>query len=65
MALLCAASLAGVSAQRTASWPPSVRNTPEKAPVLSAEEEMKTMVLRTPQNTIALAPTLSLGAVFH
>ena len=45
MALLCAASLVGVSAQRPASWPPSVRKTPEKAPVLSAEEEMKTMVL--------------------
>ena len=26
-------------------WPPPVRKTPEKAPVLSAEEEMKTMVL--------------------
>ena len=45
MAGLCAASLISVSAQRPASWPPSVRKTPEKAPVLSAEEEMKTMVL--------------------
>ena len=45
MAGLCAASLISVSAQRPASWPPSVRKTPERAPVLSAEEEMKTMVL--------------------
>ena len=33
------------SPQDKGSWPPPVRKTPEKAPVLSAEEEMKTMVL--------------------
>ena len=31
--------------QSRSSWPPAVRKTPEKAPVLSAEEEMKTLVL--------------------
>ena len=31
--------------QAKPSWPPAVRKTPEKAPVLSAEEEMKTLVL--------------------
>jgi mono/diheme cytochrome c family protein/glucose/arabinose dehydrogenase len=30
---------------KTSSWPSAVRKTPEKAPVLSAEEEMKTLVL--------------------
>ena len=30
---------------KPSSWPPAVRKTPEKAPVLSAEEEMKTLVL--------------------
>ena len=40
------ASFAVVQARQTKqSWPPAVRKTPEKAPVLSAEEEMKTMVL--------------------
>jgi mono/diheme cytochrome c family protein/glucose/arabinose dehydrogenase len=42
VALLCSAA---VFAQRPSSWPPPVRKTPEKAPVLSAEEELKTMVL--------------------
>ena len=45
VALLCAASFSAVSAQRNSSWPPPVRKTPEKAPVLSAEEELKTLVL--------------------
>ena len=31
--------------QAKPSWPPAVRKTAEKAPVLSAEEEMKTLVL--------------------
>jgi len=39
-ALLCAATLA---AQK--SWPPPVVKTPEKAPVLTAEQELKTIVL--------------------
>jgi mono/diheme cytochrome c family protein/glucose/arabinose dehydrogenase len=40
------ASFAVLSAQsKQASWPPPVQKTPEKAPVLSAEEEMKTLVL--------------------
>ena len=44
--LVCLASLAGLEAfQSRAQWPPAVRKTPEKAPVLSAEEEMKTLVL--------------------
>jgi mono/diheme cytochrome c family protein/glucose/arabinose dehydrogenase len=44
--LLCLASLAGLEAfQSRGQWPPPVRKTPEKAPVLSAEEELKTMVL--------------------
>ena len=30
---------------KPSSWPPAVRKTPEKAPVLSAEEELKTLVL--------------------
>src|SRR5215203_2071500 len=46
VALLFAATLT-LAAQRQAAapWPPPVRKTPEKAPVLSAEEELKTMVL--------------------
>jgi mono/diheme cytochrome c family protein/glucose/arabinose dehydrogenase len=40
--VLCAVTVVG--AQRS-GWPPPVRKTPEKAPVLSAEEEMKTLVL--------------------
>ncbi len=39
------ASLTVLSAQQRSSWPPPVRKTPEKAPVLSAEEEMKTLAL--------------------
>lgn len=31
--------------QSREAWPPPVRKTPEKAPVLSAEEELKTLVL--------------------
>jgi len=31
--------------QNQAAWPPPVRKTPEKAPVLSAEEELKTLVV--------------------
>jgi mono/diheme cytochrome c family protein/glucose/arabinose dehydrogenase len=34
-----------LSAQTKPSWPPPVQKTPEKAPVLSAEEELKTLVL--------------------
>lgn len=33
------------SQQSARSWPPAVRETPAKAPVLSAEEEQKTLVL--------------------
>ena len=44
-ALLCAGVFSGVSAQRQPSWPPPVRKTPEKAPVLSPEDERKTFVL--------------------
>lgn len=44
IALVCAASLAGVEAYQ--AWPPqSAHKTPEKAPTLSAEEELKTFVL--------------------
>jgi mono/diheme cytochrome c family protein/glucose/arabinose dehydrogenase len=44
--LACLVSLAALEAfQSKSSWPPPVRKTPEKAPVLSAEEELKTMVL--------------------
>ena len=44
--LVCLASLVGLDAfQNRGQWPPAVRKTPDKAPVLSAEEEMKTMVL--------------------
>ncbi|MDP9322506.1 MAG: c-type cytochrome [Acidobacteriota bacterium] len=52
--ILCAVSFAGVQAfqarqtgPRTArqSWPPPVSKTPEKAPPLSAEDELKTIVL--------------------
>ena len=44
--LLCASSFAGSDAfQAREAWPPPVRKTPEKAPVLSAEEEQKTFVL--------------------
>jgi mono/diheme cytochrome c family protein/glucose/arabinose dehydrogenase len=41
--LLCMAVLHG--AQGTGAWPPAVRKTPEKAPVLSPEEELKTLVV--------------------
>ena len=41
--VVCALSV--LSAQSKPSWPPPVRTTPEKAPVLSAEEELKTLVL--------------------
>jgi mono/diheme cytochrome c family protein/glucose/arabinose dehydrogenase len=34
-----------LGAQNKPAWPPDVRKTPEKAPVLSAEEELKTLVL--------------------
>jgi hypothetical protein len=52
--MFCAVSFAGVQAfqlrqtgPRTArqSWPPSVSKTPEKVPPLSAEDELKTIVL--------------------
>ena len=44
--LLCLGSIGVMHArQKAAAWPPAVRKTPEKAPVLSAEEEMKTLVL--------------------
>jgi mono/diheme cytochrome c family protein/glucose/arabinose dehydrogenase len=40
------ASLGFVDAfQRQSAWPPPVRKSPEKAPVLSAEEELKTLVV--------------------
>jgi mono/diheme cytochrome c family protein/glucose/arabinose dehydrogenase len=39
-------SVSGLHAwQQRPSWPPAVRKTPEKAPVLSAEEEQKTLVV--------------------
>jgi mono/diheme cytochrome c family protein/glucose/arabinose dehydrogenase len=39
-------SVAVLSAQsKPSSWPPPVRKTPEKAPVLSADEALKTLVL--------------------
>jgi glucose/arabinose dehydrogenase len=38
-------SFAVLGAQNKPAWPPPVQKTPEKAPVLSAEEEMKTLVL--------------------
>ena len=42
----CLVSFTVVQARQSrTSWPPAVRKTPEKAPVLSAEEELKTMVL--------------------
>jgi mono/diheme cytochrome c family protein/glucose/arabinose dehydrogenase len=45
-ALVCAAGLAVLDAfQAKPAWPPEVKKTPEKAPVLSAEDEMKTLVL--------------------
>jgi mono/diheme cytochrome c family protein len=44
--LLCAASFGAVQAfQGQSAWPPPVRETPEKAPVLSAEDELKTIVV--------------------
>lgn len=44
--LLCLGSIAVMQArQKPAAWPPAVRKTPEKAQVLTAEEEMKTLVL--------------------
>ena len=44
--LLCLVSIGVMQArQKPSAWPPAVRKTPEKAPVLSAEEEMKTLVL--------------------
>jgi hypothetical protein len=41
---LVVASVAAISAGQS-SWPPPVRKTPEKAPVLSAAEEAKTLVV--------------------
>jgi mono/diheme cytochrome c family protein/glucose/arabinose dehydrogenase len=38
-------ALSGIASGTQGQWPPPVRATPEKAPVLSAEEEMKTLVL--------------------
>jgi mono/diheme cytochrome c family protein/glucose/arabinose dehydrogenase len=44
--LLCAGSLVALDAfQSRAAWPPAVRKTLEKAPTLSAEEELKTFAL--------------------
>src|SRR5262245_41997799 len=44
--LLCLGSIGVIQARpKAAAWPPAVRKTPEKAPVLSAEDEMKTLVL--------------------
>ena len=49
--VICAVSLAGVNAFQARpratrqSWPPAVSKTPEKAPALSAEDELKTIVL--------------------
>ncbi len=44
--LLCLVCLGVISAfQQTPGWPPPVRKTPEKAPVLSPEEAKKTLVL--------------------
>jgi glucose/arabinose dehydrogenase len=43
-AAFVAASLGLTHAFQQASWPPPVRPTPEKAPVLSAEDELKTIV---------------------
>jgi mono/diheme cytochrome c family protein/glucose/arabinose dehydrogenase len=39
------ASVAALHAIQNRAWPAAVRETPEKAPVLSAEEELKTFVL--------------------
>src|SRR3954469_20144860 len=41
--VVCALSV--LSAQNKPSWPPAVHKTPEKAPVRSAPDEMKTLVL--------------------
>ena len=41
-----AMALTAVAVSSQSPWPPSVRKTPEKAPVLTAQEEMKTLVLR-------------------
>jgi mono/diheme cytochrome c family protein/glucose/arabinose dehydrogenase len=47
--LIIVLSVAAFSAlqafQNQPAWPPAVRKTPEKAPVLSAEEELKTLAL--------------------
>ena len=44
--LVCLASLAALDAfQSKTPWPPAVRKGPDKSPALSAEEELKTMVL--------------------
>src|SRR5688572_18010306 len=40
-----AMALTAVTVSPQGSWPPPVRTTPEKAPVRSAQEEMKTLVL--------------------
>jgi mono/diheme cytochrome c family protein/glucose/arabinose dehydrogenase len=46
LTLLCAAPLVVLDAFQTrTAWPPPVRKTPEKAPVLSAEEEKRTFAL--------------------
>ena len=40
-----AMALTAVAVSPQTAWPPAPRKTPEKAPVLSAQEEMKTLVL--------------------
>jgi mono/diheme cytochrome c family protein/glucose/arabinose dehydrogenase len=45
VACTVALCVVAVSALQHAAWPPAVRKTPEKAPVLSAEEELKTIVV--------------------
>ena len=42
---LVVASMAALAAFQQPAWPPPVRKTPDKAPVLSAAEEMKTLVV--------------------
>jgi mono/diheme cytochrome c family protein/glucose/arabinose dehydrogenase len=44
-ALLASFTVLQARQNKPSSWPPAVRKTAEKAPVLSAEEEMKTLVL--------------------
>jgi mono/diheme cytochrome c family protein len=46
LGLICLVSLAGLEAfQSKAQWPPAVRKGADTSPALSAEDEMKTMVL--------------------